>query len=189
MLLLSLAFGAAVGLTAGGRIKTLAGARLRGESGLVLMLILQGAAPLLSALGFGRSALFWLWAATFPVLIGLCVLNARLPGMALAAVGLALNALVILLNGGMPVFSEAIVAAGGRAFAPAARDFVHVALAPGTWGPFLADVLPVPGPSGLRGVASAGDLVMACGVAAWISAAMIERPATRLAGDRGHVTK
>jgi hypothetical protein len=172
ILLLSLPIGLALGIAAGGRFEGLRQLRLRGELVLVALLVMQGLLPLVAVSGVTRQALYWAWALTFPIMAGVCMTNVRVPGIALAGVGLALNAVVILLNSGMPVLPEAVVAAGGTVTALASADFAHTVATAGTRLVVLADVLPIPGPLGIRGVASAGDLLLAGGVATLIARGM-----------------
>ena len=172
ILLLSLPLGLALGIAAGGSLGGLKRLRLRGELVLVALLLMQGVLPLIAVNGAQRLVLYWAWALTFPVMAGLCLVNLRIPGMALAGAGLALNAAVILLNSGMPVLPEAVAAAGGAAVLRS-TDFAHVLVTAGTRLRVLADVLPMPGPPGIRGVASAGDLLLACGVASAAANSML----------------
>jgi hypothetical protein len=172
ILLLALPVGVALGLLAGGRIGGLAILRLRGETILVVSLVCQGLLPLLSTGGAARQLLFWAWAVTFLVSVAVCLLNLRTPGMGLVTTGLALNAAVVLLNGGMPVLSAAVTQAGGSSLTIAATDFAHVFVSTATRARVLADVIPIPGPSGVRGVASVGDLLLACGVTVAVASAM-----------------
>lgn len=173
ILLLSLPLGLALGIATGGSLRGLKQFRLRGELVLVALLLMQGLLPLVSVSGVGRQALYWAWALTFPIMAGVCLVNFRVPGMVLAGVGLALNAAVILLNSGMPVLPEAVAAAGGALAVLKSTDFAHVLATAGTRLRVLADVLPIPGPPGIRGVASAGDVLLACGVACAISSACL----------------
>jgi hypothetical protein len=174
ILLLGLVIGAVLGLAVGGRLAGLAHLRLRGDYVLVAVLLMQGVLPALSASGASREALYWVWAATFPAMAAVCLLNLRVPGMAVAAVGLALNAAVVLLNHGMPVLLAAVVAAGGSVEMLRNPDFAHNAVSAATRLPLLADVLAIPGPAGVRGVASAGDLLLTCGVAGAVGWAVRE---------------
>jgi hypothetical protein len=181
ILLLGLVLGALLGLAAGGRVSGLAHLHLRGEYALVGLLIMQGALPALSAAGIAREVLYSAWALTFPAMAVVCLLNVKTPGMAVAGVGLLLNAAVVLLNHGMPVLPAAVVAAGGAAEMLRDPDFAHNAVSATTRLPFLTDVLPIPGPAGVRGVASAGDLLLACGVGgtvAWAVREMVARDRT-----------
>jgi hypothetical protein len=174
ILLLGLVLGGLLGLAAGGRLKGLSELRLRGESVLVALLMMQGLLPLLSATGIANEVLYSAWAATFPAMAVVCLLNVKTPGMAVAGAGLVLNAAVVLLNHGMPVLPAAVVAAGGTVDMLASPDLAHNAVIAATRLPFLADVLPMPGPAGIRGVASAGDLLLACGVGGAVSWAVRE---------------
>jgi hypothetical protein len=175
ILLFSLPVGIALGLTAGGRLAGLKQLRLRGEYILVGVLLLQGALPLVAAGGAARQALYCVWALTFPVMAGVCVVNYRVPGIAMAGVGLAMNAAAILFNYGMPVLPEAVVAAGGAMAALEPADFAHTLATAATRLRLLADILPIPGPPGIRGVASAGDVLLAGGVATAIAASLLQR--------------
>ncbi|MCX8007369.1 MAG: DUF5317 domain-containing protein, partial [Coriobacteriia bacterium] len=47
---------------------------------------------------------------------------------------------------------------------PIRYDLVHRPLTDDTVAPWLADVIPVPGPKGLRAVVSIGDLLLVAGV-------------------------
>jgi hypothetical protein len=181
-LLLGLVLGGLLGLAAGGRLVGLSSLRLRGEAVLVVLLVSQGALPLLSSRGVADDVLYWIWAATFPAMAAVCVLNVKTPGMAVAGAGLVLNAAVVLLNHGMPVLPSAVVAAGGSAEMLRNPDFAHAAVGAATRVSFLADVLAIPGPAGVRGVASPGDLLLACGVAGTIGWAV--REAVRLRTSR-----
>jgi hypothetical protein len=107
---------------------------------------------------------------------GVCMANYRVPGIALAGVGLAMNAAVVLLNSGMPVLPEAAAAAGGVMTALNATDFAHNVATAATRMLGLADVIPISGPVGIRGVASAGDVLLAGGVATAIAAAILQVP-------------
>jgi hypothetical protein len=184
ILLLGLVIGAVLGLAAGGRLAGLAHLRLRGDHVLVVVLLIQGVLPALSASGASREVLYWVWAATFPVMAGVCLLNFKVPGMPVAALGLALNAVVVLANHGMPVLPAAVVAAGGSVEMLRNPDFAHNAVSVATRLPFLADVLAIPGPAGVRGVASAGDLLLTCGVAGAVAWAVREVVASGRTGIR-----
>lgn len=88
------------------------------------------------------------------------VANRQLPGMGIATIGLALNTLVIVVNGAMPVSADAarIANARGSLDEPGLR---HETMGPDTRLAWLADRIPVPG---ARIVLSAGDLVLAAGI-------------------------
>lgn len=178
MVVMPLAIGLSLvlGLVAGGRIQGLSDLRLRGEAALVLVLLCQLSLPLLRLEGLWAELAYAAWFATFPVTVLICVLNYRVPGMLLAAAGLAMNCIVIGLNHGMPVSPGAAESlAAGVHLTLRRGDFAHVLLAGATRMPLLADILPVAGPAGVRSVASVGDVVLICGVAAAIVSGMLRR--------------
>ena len=90
------------------------------------------------------------------------LLNRHIPGLTWIAAGLALNLLVIALNGGfMPVSSQAREIAGIGPIS--GRDNNVVPLTDSTLLPFLADIIPIPSWVPLANVLSMGDLVIAVG--------------------------
>lgn len=171
VLLLSLPIGIALGLASGGTMSGLARLRLRGESGLLALLATQAIFPLMAGVVPGGRWVYYLWATSIPVLVCLLLLNWRKPGLVLAAAGVAMNGCVILANGGMPV-DIALTGVGARI---SGSDFAHVALGAETSLSALADVVPLGFGRTLWGLASAGDFVLAGGVAvvvAWSCVAL-----------------
>lgn len=103
------------------------------------------------------------------------------PGMVLVFVGLALNALVMGLNGGMPVDLDAVRALGFED--PTIIEGKHVVMTEETRLPWLADVLALPI---VRTIISVGDLVLAAGLVPLTHHLMTYRPAhVRRGGRRG----
>lgn len=183
MLPLAIAAGVGVGYLCGGAIRGLAGLHLRGEVFLLCLLAIQLVLPALRVQGLYARLAYAVWFGTFPLMVLACLLNHRVPGTAVAAVGLGLNAAVIGVNSGMPVSPAAVAAAApGTVFALRTGDFVHVVMSAATRSPLLADVLPIPGPAGLRSVASVGDVLLLCGVVGVIVSSMLtkKRPAGHL---------
>ena len=178
---LAIVLSLALGYLAGGDIRGLTNLRLRGEWVLVLLLVCQLSLPLLRLEGPYAQLAYAVWLASYPVMVLICVLNHRVTGMFLAASGLALNGIVIGLNRGMPVSPAAVeaVAAGAR-FTLQRGDFAHVVLDAATRLPLLADILPVPGPAGVRSVASVGDVLLICGVAGVVVSAMLRHRGARV---------
>jgi hypothetical protein len=93
-------------------------------------------------------------------------LNYRLPGMIAAALGLALNLLVISANGAMPVATGATTGVNPQA---ADSGFKHEWLDDSTVLPWLADVIPV---RPLGSVLSLGDILLAAGIGYFVFAQM-----------------
>ena len=87
------------------------------------------------------------------------VANRRLPGMALAGIGLMLNVVVIGANGAMPVDRDAV---HGLGITMEGAGPKHEPLDDGTAFPWLADVIPV---TPTREILSVGDVFLAVGIA------------------------
>ncbi len=185
---LILVVGAALPSACGGHLAGLREVRLRGEPFLLALLIPQAILPFLRLQGAPASVAYWLWVFTFPALFGLCLFNASHRSMLVVAAGVTLNGLVIVLNGGMPVSLQAasLIFAGSPTLIRAG-DFAHVVMSSTTHLPWLGDVLPIAGPSILRGVASPGDILLACGASSTLAACAMPpaRPEARktLGGD------
>ncbi|HLW59959.1 MAG TPA: DUF5317 family protein [bacterium] len=106
--------------------------------------------------------------------------NRRLPWMPILFIGLALNTLVMLANGGrMPVTGQVL-----GLMALGSGDPWYTAAGRGTRWAFLGDVLPVR--VGVLGaVVSVGDLLMAVGLAGFVARQMGREAIAR--GDGPHV--
>jgi len=120
-------------------------------------------------LGLALSALF---AAAF------CVGNLRVPGVPLVTLGLVANALVVILNGAMPVSIVAALRAGVPITDIAAGlDARHdIADSTTTLRP-LGDVVPVPLPVRAE-VVSPGDVLVAAGLGELVVMGMLRRRPT-----------
>jgi hypothetical protein len=156
----ALVMGVLIGLLRGGRFASLEGAAIRFGPLLAIGIVVQGAARLTTAGGVALLLISYL------LLLAFTGVNAHLTGMGVVAIGIAMNALVIGANGGMPVRQEAVVEAGMAA----AQDVPTLEFGSKrhlersddrlTW---LGDIVPVP--IGPGEVLSFGDLVMSVGVA------------------------
>ena len=152
---------ALVGLTRGGSLEALAETRLRAPWLLVLGLLVQAGSALWSPSGLrGPGTLFVVLLGNLAILVFIAR-NRTMPGMLLADVGVALNLVVIALNGAMPVSPDAARAAGIER-SRAISGFSHEPMTGDTALPWLGDVLPLPY---LREVWSPGDVLLAAGIA------------------------
>lgn len=171
LVLLVLVVSLAVGWLAGGRLANLAHVELRATwlvfAAVAAQLALGGLAAFdLPAAELSRPLL----AGSHLALLGFIAANRYRPGMLLVLIGLAMNAAVIVANGGMPVSGDALVALGGQAVVEPGK---HQLLTEATRLPWLGDVLPVPF---LRSVVSPGDIVLAAGVGILVVAQMRRFP-------------
>ncbi len=165
LLLAAVLAGLAAGLLTGGSLRNLQAVRLRWEAALFALLVLQLVLPRLAeTFGWPAPIALGTWLLAMAGLVLAALRNARAPGMVLAAIGVALNLMVIGLNLGMPVSERAVRFLAGSSEMTAGYDLVHRALDEGTLLPWLTDVIPVPGPKGLRAVVSIGDLLLVSGV-------------------------
>ncbi|MDP8969395.1 MAG: DUF5317 domain-containing protein, partial [Actinomycetota bacterium] len=165
----------AIGHARGGRLRNLGHARLvRGWLVLVAVVAQAGLAALAMLSGrvgglelAGRLLLI----VSHGALLAFVWSNRFLPGMPLVLLGFGLNALVITVNGAMPVSPKAMLALGVHPyeFAPGK----HRLLDPGDPLGLLADVLPI---ALLRTVVSVGDLILAAGVGVLVTNLMLDHP-------------
>ena len=182
MLIGGLALGLIVGLIAGGNLANLGYIRLRRLGLLVAALLLRvGTELLLNADVAPVEALrVPLLASAFGLLLVALWANRGYPGMSLAFVGILLNAVVMVVNGGyMPIWEPALIAAG---LTPAdVTSAIHYILPPTLDANFLlhlgpiADVIPVPLPL-IQNVASVGDAFLTLGLAFFLFAAVVQVP-------------
>jgi len=157
LVVLALVIGLAIGLVRGGTLNDLRGIvvpRRWALAGAALLIIFSRLVP---AVG----GLCWLAAAVVFALFAAA--NARIPGSGLVLAGIALNAIVVLTNGGrMPVSLHAADRAGisahdvasARGFTPGDAD---TTLRP------LTEVIPVALP-GIPVVVGVGDILIAAGI-------------------------
>jgi hypothetical protein len=170
LVLLVGALAAAVALLCGGRPGT-SGYRFRGVRLVVAAAVLQLAGTLWSPAYAVLLALSALLAAVF------VVANVRVPGVPLIALGLLLNAVVIGLNGAMPV-SEAAAQRAGVATDALVGELRHTTSGDGTTLGALGDVIPVPLPWRAE-VVSVGDVFVAAGVGLLVLTLVFGRPPVR----------
>lgn len=179
LVLLTLVAAVAVGLARGGAVGRLAGLRPRRNRLLLTALGLYA----LGALGS------LLWPALLPAFAGLfwaglayyAWVNRIIPGATLVAAGLAANALVLLVNGHVPVSPDA---AGRAGVDPAdlAGALNHEPIGPDTRLAALGKTVPVAFPPRPE-VVSPGDVAVAAGLAAVIATGLTRRRQPRNGPD------
>ena len=170
MFLSVVALALVTGALAGGGLPRLADLRLRWIWVLGVALALRLGAVLLGQQPIGSSLpIVWGFLSAYLLLFLFLGANWRVPGMQVAAVGIGLNTLAVILNSGqMPVWAAAYQASG---FPPEAiaNDPFHFLIASGTVADFVArggifgDVVPLPIPI-IRDVISIGDILLALGI-------------------------
>ena len=158
--LMAVAAGILIGALTGGRLRHLGDRTFR-----LLPLLVAGVALQAVGLRFESSPGLVLVILSYLLLLGFAAANAALVGMWLVALGVALNLLVIGVNGGMPVRPSALVSAGvvrpeelGSLELGAKRHLER----PSDRLTFIADIFPVPP---LAEVLSFGDIALDVGVA------------------------
>lgn len=149
-----------VALVRGGSLDNLASTHLRWSLLLFGALMVQIVVDLSDPPWLGDGAGFLIMLATNAAVIAFLALNRQLPGMALAALGLLLNLIVIVANGAMPVSAWAaeVVGLSEQLQDPGVK---HEVLDSQTLFPFLGDIIPIPG---LSKIVSVGDVVLAAGI-------------------------
>lgn len=160
-------------LLTGGSLRNLEHERLRGETLLLVLLPLQIVWPRLADVaGLGCTISLIVWLLMMVLLVVVLVLNVSHRWvLGVAALGIALNVVVISLNGAMPVSLQSVSEIGApraEALVSLDADCLHGVLDDGTRVPALADVIAIPGPQWQRGVVSAGDLLLAIGLGGWV---------------------
>ena len=181
MLILGILLGLLLGLFAGGRLANLASIQLRWVGVLFAAVIIRFGTEILLNAGVEIVDVLRvpLLATGFGLLLAGLWVNRSYPGLGLAFVGILLNAIVIVVNGGyMPIWASALTAAG---FTEAdVTSALHIVL-PGTASDFLlhlliiGDVIPIPLPV-VENVASLGDLFLTLGLAFFLFAGVVRVP-------------
>lgn len=181
MLIGGVVFGLLAGLALGGRLEHLATVRLRFLPLLFFAVILRFGteASIAAGVAITDQLRLPLFLAAYGLLLFTLWRNRSYPGLALAFIGIASNALAILINGGrMPVWEQSFVQAG---FGPGDLSSVFHVLVSGTGPDFflhagpLGDVIPIP-IDPVRNVASIGDLFLTAGLAFFLFATLMRRP-------------
>ena len=166
--LVAVVVGIILGLASGGSLSRLGLLKLRLEWLIIPLFVVQAVARgrLLGMVGASQLSLP-VWILASAVLVGAMLLNSRIPGMALGAVGILMNIDVVLVNGGMPVvLSQRIGLAATMSAAEVARStgsFYRVATDSDllVW---LGDIVPVAWGGSVL-LVSPGDVVLMVAVA------------------------
>lgn len=167
LVLLVMLLAAVLALATGGRFSHLTHLQLAGTR----WLLAAGAAQLVGALFGGTSYALFLLVSAGLVAVFLAA-NRSQPGVALLAAGFAANALVVLLNGAMPVSADALARAGlDVSAADLLLDPRHEHVGDATRLPWLGDTIPLALP-GLGQAVSVGDILIAAGAGLMLYTAM-----------------
>ena len=171
----AVALGLSIGLLGGGSVRALERLNFRHEWVLVVLFVVQGVSrgriPGTSAISTGMV----IWAAASAGLMALLTFEVRETGVWAVLLGVAANLLVVLLNAGMPVvLGPGVRPSTAGASISASAGFYHLASVTSI-APALADSLPIR-VMGSRFFMSAGDLLIAVGIAMFIARAMIFEP-------------
>ena len=180
MLIGGVAVGLLLGLLAGGRLDNLANIRLRFLPLLFLGVIVRFGTEL--GLSYGLTTFENLRVPLLALAYGLLLFtlwqNRFYPGLILAFVGIAMNAVAILANGGyMPVWDQAYEAAGLSGPINSQLHYVMSSSDPAfllRLG-LLGDIIPIPIPP-VQNVASIGDIFLTAGLAFFLFATLLRRP-------------
>ena len=167
--LLPVGLGLLVALVCGGRVGRIAQLRLRALWLFFLAFGIQVVAFPFAFLPWttGEDAAKVLWLVSYGCLLVAAVLNRRIVGAQIVALGMALNLVAILSNGGrMPATPEAMAGAGLD------FDVMHNSVAAADPNvPWLVDRFAAPGWLPLTNVFSVGDVVIAIGAFVLVFAA------------------
>jgi len=175
ILLAGMFLGIGLALVTRGRFGALAHHRLKGIEAFFALFFIQLVATGIPV-ELPESILlnvFWMIPALGCLAISLW--NVREPGFALVSAGLALNIVVIALNGGMPVLAANAGLIGAEAqavYTALDQSWLHVPAETGTHLLWLGDVLPIPGPGDTGNIVSIGDVYMSLGLGVYIFTAM-----------------
>jgi len=173
LLLYAVLIGLAVGLASGGRLSALGTVHIRFWSVALAGLLLQAllfSSALAASVGELGPPLYVV--STAAVLMALIV-NVRLPGFWLIALGAACNFGAIVVNGGqMPASPEAVAILSGSPVLPTTGFSNSIVATGATQLGFLGDVFALPRPFPLANVFSLGDVLIGIGGALFVIRSM-----------------
>jgi Family of unknown function (DUF5317) len=166
------AAGILVAAVAGADLRRLAEVRLKGRGLLALAFLLQlcvFAVPWTTRVFAGAAATIHV--VSYVLLVAFAGVNLREPGFAVAALGLASNALAIFLNHGRMPVALSVWRSTGKAAADITQSghYNNNVLATGhTHLAFLGDVMPLPAGVPLANAFSIGDLLLLIGATVFV---------------------
>lgn len=175
MLIESLVLALLIGLLAGGKLKGLMGIKLKGVTLLILAVLLQAIAFQAvqhHLLKEPNGVIPVLHTVSYLFLMGFAWLNRTLPGIYIFTAGVALNALVIGLNGGLMPVDPAILPEASRQ-ALFKGTGTHGLLTGNTHFNFLADRFYAEIPGLTKQLFSIGDVFIDIGIGYLIIKTMI----------------
>jgi hypothetical protein len=177
LVLAALGAGVAVGLATGGSFRNLADVHFRWPYLAIAGLLLQWM-PVPD--GWSHGVGVGLLIASYGMLLAFVIANVRRPGMAVVAIGLLLNGIVIATNAGMPVTGAAVQSASGStSFAAEVQKLdaqggaKHRLAQPDDTLLWLSDRFGIGKP--IEGVFSIGDFFWLVG-GAWVVAGLMRGP-------------
>jgi hypothetical protein len=163
--------GLIIGWLRGGSLAKLAYVRFRLWWFIPTALVIQVLLQLYGSSFLSRDyILFFYLVSLFLILIAL-IANYRLPFIGLLIAGVFLNFLVILVNGGMPVFDPT-----GKYFlkqGKASSSSIYIEAAAQTRLAIFGDWLAIPPPYPQPAIQSPGDIILAIGLLLFIQHAMV----------------
>jgi Family of unknown function (DUF5317) len=167
---LPIALAVPLALLCGGRLGRISALRLRGLWLFFLAFGIQVVAFPFAFLPWttGEDAAKALWLVSYGCLLGAAVWNRRIVGAQIVAVGMALNLVAILANGGRMPATPGAMEAAGLDFA--VKHNSVAATEPSV--PWLVDRFAAPDWVPLTNVFSVGDVVIALGAVVLVFAAM-----------------
>ena len=188
MLIGGILLGLVLGFVFGGRLEHLLYVKLRHLPLLFIAVIVRYGLEILLRMEFGPADALRVpaYASAFGLLLFTLWRNREYPGLALAFIGIAMNGLAILANGGrMPVWDAAFHASGlvGEITSP-----LHYELQATSSTDFLlrlgllGDIIPIPWWP-VNNVASIGDVFLTAGLGFFLFATLVRRPHELGLGD------
>ena len=189
--LAGIALGLLLGLLLGGRLDNLLSVRLRWPGVIFLALLLRVGTEVAISRGIGLAEALRLplFVFAFGLLVWVLWRNRELPGLLIAANGVAANTIAIAANGGwMPVWRPSLELAG---FSPDdLSESFHQILPETLGGEFLlragpfGDIIPIPLPL-IANVASIGDIFLLAGLGWFVFSTLLRAPESAAAREPG----